>query len=433
MRYDKKRLISIARKVEEKKHLSPAEMTYLLEFEKKNEESRLSKILKHMTVPLSLGFGFVFAAFPEYFTHLIRNMPSWTNLSPQLLTGVDYLWDILGEPVHKANILYHVPNIVLYSFGIFGMKKLFEALDRRTWLDRVLQTQAQLNTNISRGSLHLQMKKGHSLLFVGNGDFIGMQLALNHKIDETVTISQQRPFYTQFWNSYDTDTLYEDLKNVILRSSGENAGEYVFFPVKDDQIFLPGDKAYDLSPHKLDILCQDIRMIEKELKWKSKRIIVIGDKFHKSYVQSEDQKKVIAKSGDTISLRSITKKYNNVLLLDPSDVVLKKIIAISNGRRIVFRATKEGIREYKKRFYERLHFLGYQQSKRKRGVLTIGYDLFEDQTEQQTLARKVDDYYPVVLSKNVRDALIRNGYKKDEFLYVPDLVLEELTLAATQQ
>lgn len=31
-------------------------------------------------------------------------------------------------------------------------------------------------------------------------------------------------------------------------------------------------------------------------------------------------------------------------------------------------------------------------------ILEIGYDLFEDQTEQQTLSKKVPDYYPVVLS-----------------------------------
>jgi hypothetical protein len=119
--------------------------------------------------------------------------------------------------------------------------------------------------------------------------------------------------------------------------------------------------------------------------------------------------------------------------LDPSDIVLKEILHIAKGRKIVFRATKDGIAEYKTRFYDRLKELGYKHSTSKPGILTIGYDIFEDQTEQQTLARKIDDYYPVVLSKNVHDALLRNGYKKEEFLYVPDLVLETLTEVAAEQ
>lgn len=163
-----------------------------------------------------------------------------------------------------------------------------------------------------------------------------MQFALNKQsfstnkpLDEAVTISGKKPAYTDIWNHYDVETLYDDLKNTLIRASGVNAGEYIFFPVKDDQIFLPGEKAYDLSPHKLDILCQNIRTIEKELKWKKKRILIIGDKFHKSHVQSEDQKQIIPKSEDVITLSSIAKKYENVSLLDPSDIVVKKIIEIA--------------------------------------------------------------------------------------------------------
>jgi hypothetical protein len=174
-------------------------------------------------------------------------------------------------------------------------------------------------------------------------------------------------------------------------------------------------------------------MIEKELKWKPKRIIIIGDKDHNSCVQSEEKTRLVKKSLEVISLGSIAKKHKQVTLLDPTDIVLQKIIAIAMGRKIVFRATREGIAEYKKRFYQRLERLGYKLKKSAKGTLTIGYDLFEDQTEQQTLHHKGDGYFPVVLSKNVRDALIRNGYKKSEFLYVPELVLTTLAYVAGEQ
>jgi hypothetical protein len=433
MSYQKRVLTQIAKKVAAQKPLTPEEITYLLGFEKLHKDTTVTKVLKRLAVPLSLAFGFLFTAFPSEFKTIIDHMPAWTNFPPPILTGVDYLWDLIGEPVRKQNILYHIPNIILYSFGIFGIKKLIDSIDRRTWLDAVYQAKKTIQEQVTNGTLILQMRSGHSLLFVGKGDFIGTQFVHNHNLDETVTISQIKPFYTQFWSYYDVEGLYDNLKRTIIRSSGENAGEYIFFPVKDDQIFLPGEKAYDLSPHKLDILCQNIWVIEKELGWETKRIIIIGDKFHKSFVQSEDQKGVVPKSEDIISLGSITKKYKNVTLLDPSDIVLKKVLTIAKNRKIVFRATKDGITEYKTRFYDRLKELGYSPSKEKKGVLTIGYDIFEDQTEQQTLSHKIDDYYPVVLSKNVHDALIRNGYKKEAFLYVPDLVLETLTEVAAEQ
>lgn len=433
MKFQKKRLVRISKKVGKNHPLTPSEIDYLLSFEKSDKEPTPIWLAKILALPASLFLGFLFTVYPEFFQNLTNALPSWTNFNPKLLAGIDYIWDIIGEPVKKANIIYHIPNIVLYSFGVVGVKKLLDAVNQRSWLENVLFAKKALSENIESGNLRLQMKKGHSLLFVGKGDFIGAQFALNHDNSETVTISLNKPPYTPIWNRYDTETLYEDLKNVLDRSDAESAGEYVFFPVSDTEVFLPGEKSFDLAPHKIDILCQNIRTIEKEERWKAKRIIIIGDKFHKSFVQSEDERGVVKKSGDTIMLSTIAQKYKNVTVIDPTDVVLKKIIDIAAGRKIVFRATKEGLAEYKKRFYNRLKQLGYKEKKGKMGILTIGYDLFEDQTEQQTLSRKIDDYFPVVLSKSVHDALLRNGSKKSEFLYVPDLVLSVLTKAAKEQ
>jgi hypothetical protein len=150
-------------------------------------------------------------------------------------------------------------------------------------------------------------------------------------------------------------------------------------------------------------------------------------------VQSENKRGKIKKSEDIISLETISKKYPNITIVDPTDIVLRKIMEISNGRTIAFRATIDGLEEYKERFYSRLEKLKYKSKGASKGILTIGYDLLEDQTEQQTLSRKIDEYYPIVLSKSVRDALIRNGYKKDEFIYVPELVLEHLNTEANRQ
>lgn len=433
MNSQKKILTQIAHKVQLAKKITPEELEKLLEFTVKRQESKTLQFLKNSALPLSLAFGFLYTVFAHDFSAFIATLPSWTNMSPQLLTGIDYLWDLLGDPVGKANIFYHIPNIILYSFGIVGIKKLFEALDKRTWMDKVFAAQKIVQEKLDHGLVPYQLKKGHSVLFVGKGDFIGMQFVLNHEKNNAVTISLTKPYYTNTWNFYDAQTTYEDLKTVLARADFDDSGEYIFFPVQDDQIFLPGPLAYDLSPQKLDILCQNIRMIEKAKRIKAKRIIVVGDRHHKSVVVSVDTTKKIKNSEDIISLESIAKKYRNLTIIDPTDIVLAKIKTIAASRKIVFRATEDGIKEYKERFYTRLKEIGYTYNPRKKGVLTIGYDIFEDQTEQQTLSRKIDDYYPIVLSKNVRDALIRNGYHKDEFIYVPELVLTYLSQKAGEQ
>ncbi len=433
MKVSKKRLLKISEKIRNNRKITPEEIEDLTAFEKKDDDSKAISLLKKSAVPLALIVGCAIAVFPNEALRFATALPSWTNLPNPIQNGANYMWNILSEPVENNNVVFHLPNIILYSFGFLGVKKLFDALDRKTWIDRVNEAKQKVNGQIENGNLNLNLSKGHSILFTGNGDFIAIQFINDNKISNAVTISSQKPKNTNIWNYYNPVSSFEDLQNVIERVSDKDTGEYIFFPVKDDQIFLPGPTSYDLSPHKLDILCQDLRSIEKKRKWKARRILIVGDRFHTSYVQSEDKRGKIKKSEDLISLHTISNKYPNIGIIDPTDIVLKKIIEISSGRTIAFRATREGILEYKKRFYNRLELLKHKPNIKKKGILTIGYDVLEDQTEQQTLSRKIDDYYPVVLSKAVRDALIRNGYKKDEFIYVPELVLTHLKKEASKQ
>jgi hypothetical protein len=429
---NKSHLVKISTKILKNERTTPDEISEILKFELNEKDNSYISFLKRYAVPLSLALGAIIAIFAAEFAAFTSILPEWTNLSPRMLAGLNYLWSIIGDPVDQENILYHLPNIFLYGFGIIGIKSLIDSINHKTWLEKVLLAQSMLRENISNGNLNLKMPKGHSLLFVGHGDFIGAQLAIDQGENKTVVVSAEKPQYTNIWNKYDIATQYENLKVTIEKCDAKSAGEYIFFPVKDDQVFLPNETAYDLSPHKLDIICQNIRNIERDFSLEEKRIIIIGDKFHKSFVLSEDQEREIENSEDVISLESITTRYKNITLLDPSDIVLNKIIEIAGGRKIIFRATKDGINEYKKRFYDRLFELGYKQNENKKGILTIGYDLSEDQTEQQTLHKK-DDYFPVVLSKDVRDGLIRNGYKDGEYLYVPEIVLTKLSEIADEQ
>src|SRR3989344_2483020 len=217
MKYESVKLVAIAEKVNKNKKLSVKEINYLSGFTHLKKDSLPVTILKNSALPLSLLLGFFFTVYPEFFEQVIETSPAWTNLSPRLLAGIDYFWDIIGEPVGKQNILYHLPNVVFYSFGVLGVKKLFDSLNRRSWLDSVIDAQKIIKEKIADGTLNLSLAEGHSVLFVGRGDFIGMQFILNHKKSQAVTISEVKPAYTDIWNYYDVKTGYEDLKVVLKR------------------------------------------------------------------------------------------------------------------------------------------------------------------------------------------------------------------------
>src|SRR3989344_4556487 len=117
LKYQSDKLIAIADKVNKNKKLSVHEVSYLSNFKHLDKESLVVSLIKNSAVPLSLLLGFFFAVYPEYFDQTVQTAPSWTNLSPRILSGVDYVWDIIGEPFGKQNILYHLPNIIFYSFG----------------------------------------------------------------------------------------------------------------------------------------------------------------------------------------------------------------------------------------------------------------------------------------------------------------------------
>ncbi len=69
-------------------------------------------------------------------------------MGPNLLNAIDYVWSIIGKTVKQSNIIYHIPNVILYSFGVIGVKKLFEYLRKKTWLDKVEEAKTLINKNI---------------------------------------------------------------------------------------------------------------------------------------------------------------------------------------------------------------------------------------------------------------------------------------------
>ena len=254
--------------------------------------------------------------------------------------------------------MYHLPNIIIYAFGVAGVRLLWKKVYKNNWKDLVLASQEKLRHAIAEGSGRFKFAPGFSVLFIGEGDQIARSLVIDSP-EVGVSISSLKPAYTKLWGRFSTLEGEEGFRRVLDQINAEDAGEYVLFPVVDDQLFLPGPHEYDMAPHRVELAVRRIREFEREQGWKPKRIVIVGDQEQKSRFITTSSEQRIDEEDDDVSLRTITDHYDNIKIVDPTDTTLQKIIEIANGRRILFRSSDQGFEKYSSEFYHRLSLLGY--------------------------------------------------------------------------
>ena len=419
-------LVDVSKKIKSKQPVSPTDIDVIIHLDTEDKKTPLQSILTKIALPGSIALGMTMAAFPAFYIRIVAALPAWTNMKPDMLNAVDYVWGILGKPVKQPNFIYHIPNIILYSFGVIGVKKLFEFVRRKTWLDQVNQAKETLEKQIEKGSVNYDLREHHSILFLGNGDFIGEEFVENSEKDNVISLATMKPVYTEHWIRYFISSSFETLNKALTLGDAYNAGEYILFPVKDTELFLPAEKEYDISPERVEVLIHMIRDIERMNKWEPKRIVIVGDRKQITCIRTETKSKVLDDTQEDVSLMSIDKDMRKVTIVDASDLVVKEIMRRYPERRILFRSSVEGSSTYKKRFFDRLDEMGYDDEKNYEKSVVVGYDLQEEQVARESFRTRTQEYLPIVLSKDLHDALLRNQYKPEQFIYVPDLVLASL-------
>ena len=394
------------------------------------ELSPLSKVMLKLAALISLFFASVLVIFPEVGEYLISVLPSFFVLPDRLAKALDYVWGLVGKPVEKNHLMYHIPNIIVYTFGIVGVRQLWKRVNKNNWKDLVAAAQDQLNKAIEDGTGRVRFPPGFSLLFVGDGDKIGRSLVTDDPL-VGFTISSGRQPYTKLWGKCGLDEGDDGLKRVLEQVNAEDAGEYVLFPVRDEHLFLPDEADFDIAPHRVDVAVRRIREIEKAKGWTAKRIIIVGDKEQKSRFITESENGRIPTDADDISLTTISDKYENVTILDPTEATVQKIMAIADGRTIYFRSSDRGVAKYGREFYHRLFLLGHTNSTD--GAFVIGYDISDLETEHQIMSNTNSEYLPVIISRDVFDALRDRFIREGNYIFIPTLVKEELQMLVSQQ
>ncbi|MFT7593254.1 MAG: hypothetical protein ACI8R4_000567 [Paracoccaceae bacterium] len=298
-------LIKVAKMIKEEDRIDVDLVTPFLSYKFK-ETSAFSKMMLRVAAGLSLFFASVLVIFPEVGEKLIEMLPGYFLLPERAAKALDYVWGLVGKPVGKQHLMYHLPNIIIYAFGVAGVRQLLRRIHKNNWKDLVEASQEKLAKTISEGTARFTFPHGFSLLFVGDGDGdqIGRSLV---KDDPTIgpTLSSKRPLYTPLWGEYKVALGDEGFDRALNRFNAEDAGEYVLFPVVDAHIFLPGMLEYDIAPHRVEIAVRRIREYEKERGWAPKRIVIVGDKEQKSRFVTASSDGRIETMDDDVSLRTI--------------------------------------------------------------------------------------------------------------------------------
>ena len=425
--FSKNQLIRLARAVTDGEKIEVGNVEPFLEhsFE---ESSLLSRFMIRLAAWISLFFASVLVIFPEVGEWLIGVLPDFFLLSDRLATALDYVWGLVGQKVKEQHLMYHLPNIIIYAFGAAGVRQLWRRLHKDNWKDRVQASQQKLANMISEGTTRISFAPGFSMLMVGKGDHVAKSLVLDN-VEIGPTIGSSKPTYTDLWAGFYTAEGDRELKRVFEQFNTEEAGEYILFPVVDENLFLPGPDEYDTPPHRMEVAVQLIREHEEALGWSRKRIIIVGDREQQSRFVTTSQSGVMAAAHDDVSLGAIENKHKDVIVVDPTEVTLRKILEVADGREILFRASDDGVERYAAPFYERLSLLGYNPTEE--GTLTIGYDMSDLETEHQVMARNHDEYMPVILSRDIFDLIENCPVRGRSFIFVPRLVmhyLKELSL-----
>lgn len=387
------------------------------------ETSGFGRIMLRAAAWITLFFASVLVIFPEVGEYLISVLPGFFLLPERLAKALDYVWGLVGKPVGKQHLMYHLPNILIYAFGVAGIRQLWRKLNKNNWKDRVESAQEKLTKAIEEGAGRFNYPPGFSLLFAGDGDQVAKSLvAENPTIGPT--LSSSRPLYTQLWGKFVNADGDEGFVRVLDQFNADEAGEYMLFPVVDEHLFLPGPQEYDAAPHRVEIAVQRIREHEKEHGWTQKNIVIVGDKEQQSRFVTSSIDGRVTSPNDEVSLRTIEAEYEGVTVADPTDITLRRIIEIADGRQIFFRASDQGAAKYSAEFYRRLSLLGYQPTREEN--LVVGYDISDLETEHQVVSQKHTAYLPVILSRDVFDLLSKSYLRDGSFIFVPALVKREL-------
>lgn len=380
----------------------------------------VSKMDKVIPAALMAGYIGTFAA-----TRLAGAEFLPTEVPPLLHQVLQGVHNLTVNAARNPTIGEHIPFLLLEAAGVWGVvKTLPNWLKARGKRQQIKEAQESIREMISKGKFQYDMAPGHTAAFIGLGDPLADRLQQVKNPDQVMLYSHAR-IDNQVWQLLKKDDQQEQIYQALDRGNFQKAGEVLLLPVKFEDMFLPDKVGHDMTIDEIAAMVNVVDEYSASRGIPKKKIIIVGSKdMEESYVrrsgkgQIEESQQTLAELVDEMNQQRTTA---GVEIIDPTEIVMKKITTLANGRTIKFVSTKESDQRYGQRFYEQLSAINYQP--RVPEVVNVLYNITDTPTEVRTGTKDI----AVILDPSKKQGLQTKGLPEENIILVPDVVLQILS------
>lgn len=384
------------------------------------ESSKIDKL-----VPTVLGVGYI-ALFGVVKTYQ-ENLPSFGTL-PQLAHNVlQAVHNISTNSADTPAIRDHLPFILgETAAGWLGLRTALPKLrnfSKNKAANAAINAQDTLSKRVESGTMPYQLPEGATVALVGNGDPLASELSRLHP-DSVLQIAHSK--VDGLWTHLPKDASLKATFEAFDKANIENAGEIMILPTVEQHQFLPGADNHDMS---VDGIVAQINSIDEYCKAHGippKKVIVVGSKQQtESYVATAQDGTITEQETETLEQRLeelITMRGGKIEILDPTEIIMDKIVQLAEGRNIIFKATEESTKLYGNRFVEALNRQEYTVEDEGEPV-TVRYNITDIPTRNFASSNDI----AIILDPSQKSALLSKGVSEDRIIVVSNEILKAMS------
>lgn len=380
----------------------------------------VSKIDKAIPAVLIAGYIGTFVA-----TRLAGGELPTVEMPQALHQALQAVHNISVNSARQPTLSEHLPFLLLEGAGLWGaVKTLPNWLKARGKRQQIKEAQESIKETISKGEFQYNMAPGHTAAFIGLGDPLADRLQQVKNPDQVMLYSHAR-IDNQVWQLLKKDGQQEQIYQALDRGNFQKAGEVLLLPVKFEDMFLPDKVGHDMTIDEIAAMINVVDEYSASREIPKKKIIIVGSKgMEESYVRRsgkgeiEESQQTLAELVDDMNQQRAS---GGIEIIDPTDIVMRKITALAGGRTIEFASTKESDQRYGQRFYEQLGAINYQP--RIPEVVNVLYNITDIPTEVRTGSKDI----AVILDPSKKQGLQAKGLSEENIIVVPDITLQVLS------
>ncbi|NCN03506.1 MAG: hypothetical protein GW942_00340 [Candidatus Pacebacteria bacterium] len=408
-------------KVSQDKGLSPTEVEQFLSNEKPTG-------FELSDAAISGALFVLYLATLSILNRFGSTLPELGQLPPGLHSIFQAFHSVTVNSAESPALRDHLPYLFLESSLVYaGGKTLITKLMKKILgTGDLIELQEKVRTQKTEGSLPVKMDEGHTAIFSGDGDILATLLRKNKGPNDATEYANKK-INKDIWHRFSLGEKEEVYKS-LDQGDFLSAGEVLILPVKKEHMFLaPQDGGHDMELSEIEGLIAILDSYCEARNIPKKKIIIVG---RKSYSETQSESELVGKkikedlSQKTLGQLEEDKNYAERLsVIDPTEIVMKKVLEIVGNRRVRFHATGKSAKIYRDDFLKTLKNMGHSPSDQKSEPIVVYYNISDIPT---SVGANGENSIAIILDSSQKDAILKKGVPENRILVVPEMVNEVL-------